>query len=482
MIRIIRRCIIILLVAWGTVCAQQGATTPAQQPPPASVPRADTHASAPSASSADFARAADEVLQQMSQILALPVKEPLKKSLRTRAQIRDYLVQQEKEEKEPEKRYADERALEAFGLIPRGFPLESFLMDLMTEQIAGLYDPKSKEFFIADWISPEDQKPVMAHELTHALDDQYYHIDAWEKAARPNDDAETAREAVLEGSALAAMFDYVLLPQKLSVRTFPDISALINDQTADEEEKDPMLQKAPPFIRDDLLFPYVAGANFTQQFLKANSSWGDFHKVFENPPVSTQQILHPELYFAGVKPLPIALPKLAPILPEGWKELDQNVMGEYGLKEVLKQFLGDAEAEKLSPDWAADRYAISESPDKKQTLLIFRLRLENPADTREFFTQYTSLLKKKYPAHASVEELPSLLEWRTEFGAVALECHEQECLTVEGSDAAFLDRLLKAMDWPGVAAAPGAPAPPAPVPAMPSPAAAAPSPNVPISR
>jgi len=481
MIRIFGRWMVVLLLACGTVWAQQG-TNPAQQPPQTTVPQTGGHANAPAASSPDFLQAADEVLEQMSRILALPVKEPLKKSLRSRAQIHDYLVQQEKEEKEPEKRYADERALEAFGLIPRGFPLESFLMDLMTEQIAGLYDPKSKEFFIADWISPEDQKPVMAHELTHALDDQYYHIDPWEKAARPNDDAESAREAVLEGSALAAMFDYVLLPQKLSVRTFPDISVLINDQTADEEGKDPMLQKAPPFIRDDLLFPYVAGANFTQQFLKANSGWGDFYKVFENPPVSTQQILHPELYFAGVKPLPIALPDLAPILPAGWKELDQNVMGEYGLKEVVKQFLGDAEAEKLSPDWAADRYAISESADKKQTLLIFCLRLEKPEDTKEFFTQYSSLLKKKYPAHMAVEEQPSLLQWQTGYGTVTLECREQECLTVEGSDAAFFDRLLKAMDWPAVIAAPGAPALPAPVPTMPSPSAVPPPSGVPISH
>jgi hypothetical protein len=464
MIRTFCGCIVVLLVACGTVSARQS-TVPAPPSAPATAPQAAAQTPAPAANSSDFSLATDEVLQQMSRILDLPVKEPLKKSLRSREQIHDYLLQQEKEEKEPEKRYADERALEAFGLIPRGFPLESFLMDLMTEQIAGLYDPKSKEFFIADWISPEDQKPVMAHELTHALDDQYYNIDAWEKAARPNDDAESAREAVLEGSALAAMFDYVLVPQKLSVRTFPDISVLINDQTADEEGKDPMLQKAPPFIRDDLLFPYVAGANFTQQFLKANSGWGDFHKVFENPPVSTQQILHPELYFAGVKPLPIALPKLAPLLPDGWKELDQNVMGEYGLKEVVKRFLGDAEAEKISPDWAADRYAISESADKKQTLLIFRLRLEKPDETKEFFAQYSALLKKKYPVHTAVEEKTSLLQWQTEFGTVTLECREQECVTVEGSDSAFAGKLIQVMDWPAPATVPSASVPPAVIPA-----------------
>src|SRR5262249_2774224 len=162
---------------------------------------------------------------------------------------------------------------------------------------------------------------------------QYFGIEKWEKAARPNGDAESARESVLEGSALAAMFDYTLAPEKMSVRTIPDISGLVGEQTKEETEKDPMLQNAPPFIRDDLLFPYVQGAVFTQQFLKANSGWGDFHKVFENPPVSTQQIIHPEMYMAGVKPLPIDLPKIEPLLPSGWKELDEDVLGEYGLNE-----------------------------------------------------------------------------------------------------------------------------------------------------
>jgi hypothetical protein len=403
---------------------------------------------APVASNADFEKVADQVLAQMSEILSLPVKKPLKKSLRSRQQIRDYLIEQEKEDKEPKKRYADQRALEAFGLIPRGFPLESFLLDLLTDQIAGLYDSKVREFYIADWIAPEDQKPVMAHELTHALDDQYYHIDAWQKAARPNDDAESAREAVLEGSALAAMFDYSLLPEKMSVRNFADIASLIDQQALDEAEKDPVMQKAPQFIKDDLLFPYVAGAGFTQQYLKATNGWADFHKVFENPPVSTQQILHPEMYLAGVKPPPLELPKLKPILPHGWKELDQNVMGEYGLNEVLKQFLGKEAADRLSPDWAADRYSISESDDKKQTLLIFLLRLQHGENAKSFFARYGALLRKKYPAHTAAKEQAQVLEWQTPTGAVELECHEEECITAEGADVAFFERLIQALGWP----------------------------------
>src|SRR5580704_12671701 len=130
------------------------------------------------ASSPEFIKAADEVLGQMSKILALPIKEPLKKTLRSKQEVRDYLVREDKEDKKDSERYADDKTLEAFGLIPKGFPLDSFMLDVLTDQVAGLYDPKAKEFYIANWIPVDEQRTVMSHELTHALEDQSFHIDS----------------------------------------------------------------------------------------------------------------------------------------------------------------------------------------------------------------------------------------------------------------------------------------------------------------
>ena len=84
------------------------------------------------------------------------------------------------------------------------------MLDVLTDQVAGLYDPKGKEFYIADWIPLDEQRDVMSHELTHALEDQSFNIDPWIKAARPNDDAELARDSVSEGTAVAAMIDYTV--------------------------------------------------------------------------------------------------------------------------------------------------------------------------------------------------------------------------------------------------------------------------------
>ena len=380
----------VLLLAFSlgiAVAARQGASpkiaAPAQTPPPAQVP---------ATSNPEFLKAADEVLAQMSQILALPIKEPLKKSLRSKQEIREYLIREEKEDRTDAERYNDTKTLEAFGLIPKDFPLDAFMLDVLTDQVAGLYDPKAKEFYIADWIPADEQREVMSHELTHALEDQSFHIDPWIKAARPNDDAELARQSVSEGSALAAMVDYSMKDQKVGVRDLPDVSLLIRSGAVTEMDKDPKLSKAPLFIRDELLFPYLAGTGFSQQFLKAHSGWKDLHLIFENPPVSTQQIIHPDLYLTNVKPETVTLPDWKGLAPEDWKLLEENVLGEFGLGEVLKQFLGQERADRISPAWKGDRYATFENASTKKTSLVFRLALDNPDDAARFFGQYSEVL------------------------------------------------------------------------------------------
>lgn len=409
-----------------------------------------------------FLRAADEVLAQMSQILDLPIKQPLKKSLRSKQDIRDYIVQEEKDDKTEAQQYADTKALEAFGLIPKNFPLDSFMLDVLTDQIAGLYDPKAKEFYIADWIAPEDQREVMAHELTHALEDQSFGIDPWIKAARPNDDAEFARESVSEGTAMAAMVDYTLRDRNMGVRDLPDVTQILRSEITGEMEKDPILAKAPPAIRDALFFPYLEGASFSQQFLKAHSGWGDLKLLFENPPVSSQQIRHPRLYLAGVKPVKITLPDWKALVPADWNLLEENVMGEFGLDEVLKQYLGQERAAALSPAWRGDRYAVFEDAKTKETRLVFLLSLNNAEHTARFFGQYSEALELKYKTRTQLYRRPNFFEFQTDSGGVFLHCAVTTCLVVEGASPDTYRKIAAAVTWP-VAHPPAAAEPPPPV-------------------
>ncbi len=415
----------------------------------AAAQQASPQLSAPSpAPSAEFLKAADEVLAAMSELLSLPVKSPLKKTLRTREEIRDYILRKMKEDKEPAKRYADQKGLEKFGLIPKGFQVEPFLVDLLTEQIAGLYDPKSQEFFIADWIGVADQRMVMAHELTHALHDQYFKVEPWLEGAKPNDDAGLARDAVLEGSALAAMVDYLLRDGGKGVRDLPSIEPLMRSQMLGDMDKSPHLAKAPPFLRDALLFPYLGGTTFTQRVLKASSGWADFHKVFENPPASTQQILHPDLYLSGVAPQPVALPDLGRLLPPKWKKLDENVLGEFVLLEILKQFLGEERARRLAPAWVGDRYALLEHQETKQLLLVVRLRLATEADAARFFGNYSEVLELKYDKRRALFRRPNYFSFETDDGGVFLRCLGDQCLSVEGATGKQFEKIAVATGWP----------------------------------
>src|SRR5271156_2138069 len=288
-------------------------------------------------SQADFLKAADEVLAEMSEILHLPPKGQLKKSIRTREEIRQQVLKDMTDEKEKDERQADELLSKKLGLIPEELAWEPFLVDLLTEQVAGLYEPKTHEFYIADWIEPADQREVMAHELTHALQDEHFSIEKWGDAAKPNDDAEFARHSVLEGSAFAAMLDWQFRDRGVSVREIPNLEAMLNPDAMTGNQKDSKFDSAPQFVRDMLLFPYLSGAIFSQKLLQEFGGWQGFNRVFDKPPVSTQQILHPDLYLQGVTPVTVELPALPASVASKWRKLEETVGGEFLLLERLKE-------------------------------------------------------------------------------------------------------------------------------------------------
>jgi hypothetical protein len=249
------------------------------------------------------------------------------------------------------------------------------------------------------------------------------------------------------------MFDYSLQDHNMSVRDMPDMTLLIRSGAVAEMDKDPLLAKAPIYIRDELLFPYLAGTGFSQQFLKAHSGWGDLKILFENPPVSSQQIMHPELYLTGVKPAKVTLPEWKGIVPANWKLLEENVLGEFGLEEVLKQFLGQERADAISPAWVGDRYAAFEVEKTKQTALVYRLALDNADDAARFFGQYSEALELKYKTRTNLFRRPNYFQFQTEDGGVYLRCLASTCLSIEGASRETFDAIDRAIGWPAAPAA-----------------------------
>jgi len=417
-----------------TLRAQQAATAP----PPISQPKAEN---------AEFAAAADEVLQEVSEITGLKLLTPLKKTLRSRDEIRAYVIREMDDEKNPTERYGETKSAQAFGLIPKGFDLDTFMVDLLTEQIAGLYDPKAREFYIADWIPLEDQRMVMAHELTHALQDQHFQIEAWVKAVRPNDDAELAREAVLEGSAMAAMIDYLLKGTGRKVEDLPEIDPSV---FAGDLSKTPKLQQAPQFLKDALTFPYFAGLTFSAAVLKP-AGWNGLSAVFMKPPLSTQQIMHPALYKLGRAPAAVTIPSVEKLIGSDWAKIDENVMGEFGWKEILKQFLDEERAKPMAAAWEGDHYILYEQKKTKKLILVARLRLDSEDHAGRFLGEYSEALQKKYGMHVNAPGQANFFSFETPEGGVFLRCVKTECLSVEGTSRAVFDGINGMIGWPALA-------------------------------
>ncbi len=234
----------------------------------------------------------------------------------------------------------------------------------------------------------------------------------------------------------------------MSVRDVPDVTVLIRSGAIAEMDKDPSFRTLPSTFATNCCFPYLAGTSFSQQFLKAHTGWRDLQLVFENPPVSTQQILHPDLYLQGVGPARVTLPEWKGLVPADWKLLEENVMGEFGVEEVLKQFLDDHRAEALSRVWDGDRYAVFENTRTKETPLVFHLALETTEDAGRFFGQYSEALEMKYKTRTQLYRRPNFFEFQTDTGGVFLHCVDHQCLTVEGSTRETFDAINRAIGWP----------------------------------
>src|SRR5580704_3049891 len=217
----------------------------------------------------------DRILEFASKDSGLPIKHEVKRQLVTRDEVVGYLEKSMAEDKDAQRLRRSELVLKKFGLLPRDFDLQSFLLALLREQVAGYYDSKTKTVNLLDWLDGEQQRPVLAHELTHALQDQSFDLEKWLKsdtdindqkeptaADIEDDEAGEARQAVVEGQAMVTLVDYMLEPTGQSLLGSPQIAKALEEGmltgTADSVE----FQNAPIFLKESLTFPYRYGLDF----------------------------------------------------------------------------------------------------------------------------------------------------------------------------------------------------------------------------
>src|SRR2546421_8176719 len=195
--------------------------------------------------------ATQEVLKETSDLRQLSIIRAVQSSTQSRAEIERAMVKNLDEDISPADVHAAEVTLKKLGLVPQDFQYRALMTRLLTEQVAGYYEPKTRQFHLADWIDVDGQKPVMAHELTHALQDQHFNLRRFEHWARGDSDAELAAHALIEGDATLAMTLYIT---SNPLRALSFLKSLSGTEVAVEE-----LNKAPRALRGTLLFPYQEG-------------------------------------------------------------------------------------------------------------------------------------------------------------------------------------------------------------------------------
>jgi hypothetical protein len=401
----------------------------------------------------DLLSQADTVLQQMSELTGLPIKSSLRKQIISRAEVGKYISETLHAEMTPQELHIQEATLQAFGLVPPDFNLEEFLVGFYSEQAAGFYDPHRKTMFIAGWVEPDKQRLVLAHELTHALQDQNFDLERFLKAARADDDASSARQAVVEGHATAAMIQEMLAPMKL--QDLPSLELLMAPIIQQQLGEFPAFNRAPFFFRFQALFPYIEGMGFMQRGLQ-EGGWKRLNLLFDDPPQTTREIFDPQVYF-DKQPLPqISLPHPANLVEQGGLSfLTDNTMGELGYYALLGQLISEEEAKAVAAGWRADRYLLYERAaagasagiwrQPKQYTLVSRTRWASPDAALAFFRDYHSILARKYPELAPDQRsTPDLFIATAANGQVILLRKGDECLWAEGVPTTQAGTML---DW-----------------------------------
>ena len=422
--------------------------------------------------------------QLLPRMRRLPFKRDVKGNVTTRAQLKDMLVKMVDDEIPPEEMRGDELALKALGLIPPEMDLKKTMLAMLTEEIAGFYDPRTDSMHLiteakaADPKQPkkkpglldrllgggakafdkDENKAVLAHEMTHALADQHFDLEAMQKAVKDDGDREVALMALVEGEAMLTMLgasaedwdgkDTAAIPANRLALMMNMMGPMMTMSTGKA------FREAPPILSESLIFPYLKGLVFCAR-LTNEGGWEALDRAYKHPPLSTEQVLHPEKYLGkrarGGKLEGIDTPTSLDlgVLEVGgaWKEVDRDTAGEMALGIMLRDSGRDARA--AAAGWDGDTFVAFEQDDGKQLALVWATTWDSEKDAREFAAAYAAFQAKKFALEgkdnaARAGDFKEPLRREKDGKSLLVEVHGADVAVVEGFDAEMTGKLAKA--------------------------------------
>ena len=360
----------------------------------------------------------DQLLKFSSDETGLTVKSNVGRKMTSRAEVESYLKEKFNEDEGAKRLQRGEIVLKKFGLLDHDFDMKPFLLALLTEQIEAYYDSKTKTVYMLDWMKPDDQESVLAHELTHALQDQRVDLEKWNDQT-PNDvslnahedtdhlakdEIDTAREAVAEGQATAVMVDNELKPHGRSLLKDPEVVEFLKQQMADPDSS-PVMARAPLLLSESLMFPYREGLSFEQDIWMDRGREAAFAGALDKPPSSSWEIINPLEFEKSHVPAVPLLPDIHPLLDGTYKPYDIGQVGQLDLHILTQLFGGDEAAKSLTPAWDGGIYWAGQLKSAKtpeqlastKSIALFYLSAWKNEESAEAFAQlYANALGRKY--------------------------------------------------------------------------------------
>jgi hypothetical protein len=299
----------------------------------------------------DIARLIDSLRPVVERSTGLVFRAPTRSAMKSREEVHDFLLEKLRQEFPPERQEGVESVYRLLGLLPDSINLKSLLLDLYTEQVAGFYDPASHTLFGVRGAEPAMLRLVLAHELVHALQDQYLPLDSIMKK-QDDADQQTASQAVLEGHAMIASI-LAFAPDRELIRQ-PQFWSMAREQVRSSASSMQVFAKAPLVLREGMIFPYLNGAEWMRWWDSAHAGH-PFPTVAELPR-STEQILHPDRYARGDQPVPVHFDD-----PE--KPLYEDTLGEREIQVLATVLRGGGEVvDDTATGWGGDRFRTYRTP------------------------------------------------------------------------------------------------------------------------
>lgn len=351
---------------------------------------------------AELKQAVQQMMPAVERAMGLRFKQSPVVLRRSRAQVHDYVIHKFDADLPPAELAGAQAAYRLFGLIPDTLDLRRTMIDLLTEQVAGYFDPDSNALFIPVDIDPSQARLVISHELVHALQHQYVNLDSLVELKRQND-RRSAAQAILEGQATLAQV-LVLMPEQ-KIESLPNLWDLRSALGGAQPEMK-VFASAPLWLRESLIFPYLGGAEFVRWFDREYPGRQPYGALM---PVSTEQILHPARYAAGDRPDRLAFQSLSPAAVRY-----QDDLGEFEIRLLFEQHLGagnDSAAALLAEGWDGDRYVVLRAgADDSADVLVWYVLWDDRAAAARFAKALTRAWAKRRAGshgsrHAEIKQL-----------------------------------------------------------------------------